>query len=141
MSGSPSLRRRWFLGAVALGTLSMWSSGPLVALRSENACERMRQKLVSLLHEPERARKVGAVYLRSPPGRFAPPLELAEAVLAEMGPDASNEAIRRDIVARIRRELQEVQVISLDGWIISPTEARLSGLVAADGMPPLRIEG
>jgi hypothetical protein len=135
MSGSPSVRRRWVLGAVGLGTMSMWSSGLLAALRSEIACERVRKKLVSLLHEPERARKVGEVYLQSPPGRLAPPLELAETVLAEMGPDASNEAIRRDISARIRRELQEVQVISLDGWIISPTEARLCGLAAAGGTP------
>jgi hypothetical protein len=137
MSGSPPLRRRWFLGAVALGTISMWNSGPQAAPRSESACESVRKRLLSLRHEPERAREMGAVYLRSPPGRFARPVELAEAVLAEMGPDATNEAIRRDIVARIRRELQEVQVISLDGWIVSPTEARLSGLVAADGMPPL----
>lgn len=133
MSGSPPLRRRWLLGAVVLGTMSMWSSGPPAAPQSENACEFMRKKLVSLLHEPERARKVGRVYLRSPPERLAPPLGLAETVLAEMGPDASTEAIRRDVVARIRRELQDVQVISLDGWIISVTEARLCALAAGGG--------
>jgi hypothetical protein len=135
MSGSPSLRRRWLLGAFALGTMSMWSSGPQAAPRSENARERVRKKLVSLLHEPERARKVGAVYLRSPSGQFASPLRLTETVLAEMGPDAGNEAIRRYLVARVRRELQEVQVISLDGWIMSPTEAQLCALAAVGGTP------
>jgi hypothetical protein len=133
MSGPPSVRRRWLLGALTLGTMPMWSSGPQAAPRSENACERVRRKLISLLHEPERAREVGTVYLRSPPGRFAPPLGLAETVLAEMGPDAGTEALRRDIVAHIRRELQDVQVISLDGWIISLTEARLCGLAAGAG--------
>jgi hypothetical protein len=137
MSGPPPLRRRWFIGGVAF-TMSMWRSGAPAVPRSESACERMRKKLISLLHEPERARKVGAVYLRSPPGRLNPPTGLAETMLAEMGPNAGDEAIRRDIVARIRRELQDVQVISLDGWIMSLTEARLCGLVAADGMPPFR---
>jgi len=135
MSGPPSLRRRCLLGVIALGTMSMWSSGPQAALRSENARERVQKKLVSLLHEPVRALKVGTVYLRSPPGRLAPPLGLAETVLAEMGPDAGSEAIRRNIVTRIRRELQDVQVISLDGWIISLTEARLCGLAVAGGTP------
>jgi hypothetical protein len=133
MSRSPFLPRRWVVGAVVLGAMSMWSSGPKSALRSENGCERVRQKLVSLLHEPERARKLGRVYLRSRPGRLARPLELAETVLAEIGPERGSEAIRRLVVARIRRELQNAQVISLDGWIMSPTEARLCGLAAADG--------
>jgi hypothetical protein len=133
MSGSPSLRRRWLLGAVALGTMSIWGSSSHAAPRCENARARVRKKLVSLLHEPERARKLGTVYLQSPFGRLAPPLELAETVLLEMGPDASTEAIRRDIVARIRRELLDVHVIGVDGWIISLTEAQLCGLAAADG--------
>jgi hypothetical protein len=138
MSGPRSLPRRWLLGAVAVGTMSMWNWGAHAVPRSRNSCERMRKKLISLLHEPERARRVGTVYLRSPPGRLNPPIGLAEAMLAEIGPDAGDEAIRRDIVERIRRELQDVQVISLDGWIMSLTEARLCGLVAADGMPLFR---
>jgi len=105
------------------------------APRSENARERVRKKLVSLLHDPQRAREVGAVYLQSPPGQRAPPLVLAETVLAETGAAAGIEAIRRYVVARIRRELEEVQVVSLDGWIVSPTEARLCALVAGDGTP------
>jgi hypothetical protein len=48
-----------------------------------------------------------------------------------MGPAANKEAVRRYIAARIRRELQDAQVISLDGWIMSPTEAQLCGLAAA----------
>jgi hypothetical protein len=131
MSGPP-LRRRWVLAA-ALGAMSMWSSGLKSAPRSENARERVRKKLVSLLHEPEYARKLGRVYLRSQPGRPVRPLELAETVLAEMGPRASSEAIRRYLVARIQRELQDAEVLSLDGWIMSPTEARLCSLAASPG--------
>ena len=135
MSVSLSPRRRWVLGAAAWGTLSMWRAVPLAAPKSENACERVRKKLVALLHEPERVRQVGTAYLQSPPGRLAPPLVLAETVLGEIGPNGGDEAIRQYIVARIRRELDDVQVISLDGWIMSPTEAQLCGLVAADGTP------
>jgi hypothetical protein len=134
MSRSPWLRRRGLLAAVAWSIMSMWGSGSQ-ADPSQNARERVRKKLVSLLHEPERARKVGMVYLQSPSGRLAPPLGLAETVLAELGPDASNQAIRQYIVARIRRELQDVQLISLDGWIMSPTEAQLCGLAAAGRTP------
>ncbi|MGC2203751.1 MAG: hypothetical protein WA633_26850 [Stellaceae bacterium] len=115
--------------------MSMWGSGSQADPPSQNARERVRKKLVSLLHEPERARKVGMVYLQSPSGRLAPPLGLAETVLAELGPDASNEAIRQYIVARIRRELQDAQLMSLDGWIMSPIEAQLCGLAAAGRTP------
>jgi hypothetical protein len=131
MSGSAGLRRRRLLGAVAWAVMSIWGSGSQAAAPSENARERVRKKLVSLLHEPERARKVGLVYLQSPSGRLAPPVGLADAVLAELGPDPADEALRRYIVARIRRELQDARVISLDGWILSPTEAQLCGLAAA----------
>jgi hypothetical protein len=136
MSGSPWLRRHLLLGAAALGTMSVWSFVSRGAPPSENASERVRKKLVALLHEPERARKAGAIYLQSPPGRLAPPLALAQTVLDEMGPDAGTEAIRRYVVARIRRELQEVQVVSLDGWIMSRTEVQLCGLAAAGETRP-----
>lgn len=135
MSGPESLRRRWLLGAVAWGVMALKSAIPHAAPQSENARERVLKKLVSLLHDAGRARQVGAVYLQSLPGALAPPLELAETVLGEMGPNAGAEAIRRYVVAHIRRELQEVQVISLDGWIMSPSEGQLCALVAASGTP------
>ena len=135
MSGPPPLRRRLLLGAAAAGTMSVWSSAPWAVPPSENASERVLRKLVGLLHEPERARKVGAIYLQSPLGRLAPPAALAETALVELGPDANSEAIRRYILARIRRELQEVQVVSLDGWIMSSTEAQLCGLAAVSRTP------
>ena len=135
MTGSLLLRRRWFFGAVAGGAVSMWSIALRAAPRSENAHERVRKKLISLLRDPQRAREIGAAYLRSPPEQRAPPLALAETVLVETGPAAGIEAIRRYVVARIRRELEDAQVVSLDGWIISPTEAQLCALVAADGAP------
>ena len=135
MSGSLPLLRRRLFGAVALSTLSMLSSGSQAAPQPENACERMRKKLVSLLNDPESARKIGTLYLRLPTERLAPPLELAETTLAEMGEDAHREAIRHYIAARIRRELRDLQVISLDGWIMSETEARLCGLAAGGATP------
>jgi hypothetical protein len=135
MSAPPSLPRRWLLGAVAGGVMALKSAIPHSAPRSEDARERVRRKLVSLLHNPQRARQVGAVYLQSPLEQPAAPLALAEAVLAAVGPNAGSEAIRGYVVARIRQELQEVQVISLDGWIMSPTEAQLCALAAAGGSP------
>src|SRR5262249_49427594 len=121
MSSPPSLRRRWLLGALAFGTTSMWSFGPQAAPPRKDPSQRVRKKLVSLLREPERAREVGAVYRQERPAA-AP--GLANTVLAEMGPDAGSEATRRYIVARIRRELDDAQVINVDGWILSPTEAQ-----------------
>jgi hypothetical protein len=112
--------------------MAMWSSGSPAAPGNENACDGIQKTLISLLHEPERARKVGSAYLRSPAARLAPPQGLAKTVLAEIGPNAGDEAVRRDLVTRIRRELETAEVISLDGWIISPTEARLCGLAAGD---------
>jgi hypothetical protein len=132
MSNWPSPRRRWFIGVAASSVIALrWNRGTAPAIQTENAFERARKKLVLLLHEPERARKVGSVYLRSAARQQAPPRELVETVLSKLGPDAGDEAMRRFIVARIRGELRDAQVISVDGWIMSPTEARLCGLAAA----------
>jgi hypothetical protein len=128
MTGSSSLRRRWLLGAAAWGAVSMWGAAPWAAHRPEITREQMRKKLISLLRTPERVRQVGVLYLQSPLARLVPPVALVDTVLADMGPNAGTEAIRRYVVARIRRELQEVRVISLDGWIMSQTEAQLCGL-------------
>ncbi|HUC09228.1 MAG TPA: hypothetical protein VL985_02245 [Stellaceae bacterium] len=131
MSDAPFPRRHWLFGVMSLGIMATrLSRGAGAAERTEDPRERMRKRLVSLLHEPERARKVGAVYLRSPTQPLAPPAELDDEVLAELGPEAGDDALRRFIVARIRRELRDAQVISLDGWILSPTEARLCRLAA-----------
>jgi hypothetical protein len=126
-----SLSRRSLLWAAGLAALSPGSLDPGPAIGARNTCERMRNRLVSLLHEPARASTVGAVYLQSPVGQRSPPLTLVKTVLAEMGPDAGKESMRLHIAGRIRRELHEARVISLDGWIMSPTEAWLCGLAAA----------
>ena len=131
MSGMPLLRRRKLLGAVGCVAVAIWSAVPWAASRSENARDRMVQKLLSLLPDWQRARQVGTVYLQSSLEQRAPPLALVETVLAAMGQNASSEAIRRYLVARIQQELQEVQVVSVDGWIMSATEAQLCALSAA----------
>jgi hypothetical protein len=135
MRASPALRRRWLLGAAAFGTMSLGGLVVRAASRSENPRERMRNRLISLLQAPERARQLGVIYLQSPAGQLALPSALTDSVLTEIGPNAGIEAIRRHIATRIRRELAEVQVISLDGWIMSMTEAQLCALVAAGRMP------
>jgi hypothetical protein len=135
VSGSLSLRRRWLFGAAAWGAMSMPRAASWAAPRLESAREDMQRKLISLLHAPERARQVGVVYLQSPLGRLLPPIALLETVLADIGPGVSAEVIRRYVIARIRRELQEVRVISLDGWIMSPTEAQLCALSVAGWTP------
>ena len=134
MSASPSLQRRWLLGAAAFAAVSLRSFGLDAAVRCQNHFDCTRKKLLSLLDEPQRARMVGRTYLESSIARVAPPAGLVETVLAETGPDAGIEAISRYIVQRIRRELENVEVISLDGWIMSSTEAQLCGLAALDIM-------
>jgi hypothetical protein len=134
MSAPPSLRRRWLLGAAAFGAVSLQGFGLEAAVRCQSHSECTRKKLLSLLDEPQRARRLGRAYLESSIARVAPPAALVETVLAETGPDSGTEAISRFIVERIRRELQNVEVISLDGWILSPTEAQLCGLAALDVM-------
>jgi hypothetical protein len=131
MSGMPLLRRRKILGALGCVAVAICSAVPWASSRSENAPDRMVQKLVSLLPDQQRARQVGTVYLQSSLGQSAPPLALVETVLAAMGPNASSKAIRQYLIARIQQELQDVQVVSVDGWIMSPTEAQLCALSAA----------
>jgi hypothetical protein len=134
MSTAPSLRRRWLLGAAAFAAVSFRNLGLEAAVGCKSHFECTRKKLLSLLDEPQRVGRVGRAYLESPIAHVAPPAALVETVLAEMGPDAGIEPIRVYIVECIRRELQNVEVISLDGWIMAPTEAQLCGLAALDIM-------
>jgi hypothetical protein len=130
MSAPPILGRRWFIAAMAFGAASSWRCRAEADRGSGRDGEQVRRKLVSLLHEPERAQRIGMIYLESRPETLAAALALIEVVLAEIGPDARREALRGYILARIRRELEKVEVVSVDGWIMSSTEAQLCGLAA-----------
>jgi hypothetical protein len=138
MSAPPHLGRRWLLGAVVVSAISPWSGGAQADRRDEPDCERVRRQLVSLLREPEQARRLGTIYLRSPLAPRVAPLTLAQSVLAKLGPNAQREAVRDYIADRIRCELETVEVVSVDGWIMSSTEAQLCGLAALSGIAETR---
>lgn len=128
MSHGWYLPRRGMLGAVACGGVWLCSAKLSATPPLGSDYQRVRSKLITLLPEPTQARRIGVAYLRSPLATLAPPGGLVDAVLFSVGANASAAVMRRDIAARIRLELRDVRLVSLDGWLLSETEARLCGL-------------
>jgi hypothetical protein len=129
---SSPLRRRSFLalagtaGAVVLGAAQPWRS--LVAVRPRT----LATALLAVLADPRSAAVVGAAYLAVTPAeadrevlltRLASALRLGRTV-PETG------ALRARLAARVERDFATGATCSVDGWVLSRTEARLGALAA-----------
>ena len=84
------------------------------------ACEDEVLDLATSL--PPEASRVGELYLQEHPG-FRDRRDLA----AELG------AIE-DLPARVRQDYAQERVVSIEGWLVSLTEARLAALVYLTGL-------
>jgi hypothetical protein len=84
--------------------------------------------LVSLVRPLASARVIGAAYLAATPSE-ADPVRLADAILAGLeGGPRTPAATRRRLARRIERDFGANETVTLDGWIVSRTEARLCAL-------------
>jgi hypothetical protein len=122
------LTRRFMLLAMMLSG-ALPTSGLSMIWREERAEWRLRR----LLRHPDSATAVGAVYRRAVPAEADPPT-LTRLLLSSLSLDEARLARRSDawlralVAARIRNDFTAGHTATIDGWILSRTEARLCAL-------------
>jgi hypothetical protein len=123
-------RRRvlWGLGAGMLAGL------PFAALPWRGTAAARTETMLLALFNSRRPRAIGLAYARSLPRDEISPQRLARAIVARQGDDglsfASMASLRASVGARIRRDFADGEVVSVDGWLLSVTEARLCAFAA-----------
>jgi hypothetical protein len=78
------------------------------------------------------ARAVGKAYLAAVKPAEQMPAELWRAILAAH-PLGRPPATRQQVASWVRRDFADAAMVSLDGWLLSRTEARLCALAALLG--------
>ena len=134
MSSAGPITRRRFLATVAgIGGAALaikarpWTA--LVAFAPVSAGER----LAGLLAHRDSARVVGKAYLDHVPGESSVS-RLVERISADLPEgrrtvlDASDDELRTLLAASIRSDFEDDRIVEVDGWVLSPTEARLYAL-------------
>ena len=134
MTSGGRITRRGFLAtvigiggsALTIGTRP-WRA--LVAFMPVTAAER----LVGLLTQRDSARVVGRAYLDRVPAESSAS-GLVDRIAAGLPDgrravrDASDGELRALLAASIRSDFEQGRVVDVDGWVLSPTEARLYAL-------------
>ncbi len=132
--------RRRLLATLAAGLLWPELGGRrLWSLATPASALPIHLRLVGLLRRPDSAAFIGRAYLEAEPAEA----ELGR-ILALLLPGRSAAALaalpaaelRRLVTARHRGDFSEGRTVSLGGWILSRTEARLYAVAAltADGL-------
>jgi hypothetical protein len=95
--------------------------------------------LLSLFGNPRSASEIGAACLKSLPPDQNSRQQLTNTILGAAGCDIetmkARQAVKRRIANQVRYDFAEGIVISVDGWLLSLTEARLYALVALCSKP------
>jgi hypothetical protein len=85
-----------------------------------------QDRLAGLLRPDASVRRVGLAFLRSHPDE-ADPVRLVDTLMRAVDVDRADLGVHTAEV--IRAELRSREIVRIDGWIASPTEARLAALV------------
>jgi hypothetical protein len=130
------MRRRGFLGAVALGG-ALWAAwaGQARAWLQLAGATPAEARLLAVLARPDSAAAVGRAYLAGHPAeadRARLAAGLAEAARCQdCDPaQAPAERLRAALARPIRADFAAARVVRVDGWVLSATEARLCALAA-----------
>jgi hypothetical protein len=97
--------------------------------------------LRALVPAPDSARLIGRAYLAGCPNEVGDDARLARLILADPGgPESASRAdapmpadtrsLRETIATRVREDFRHGRTATVDGWILSRTEARLCALWA-----------
>ena len=96
---------------------------------------REARRLADMLRHPDSAARLGRLYLNEKP-READTTLLVTLIGAARGPalppasPTSEETLRADLEERIRNDFIYGNMVAVDGWLLSLTEARLCALVS-----------
>jgi hypothetical protein len=124
---SPRLSRRGFLAGLAVGI-----AGAVLGLRlywTAGHTPAGAERLVRLLPHAESAARLGRRYLEDTPqeAHARRLIALIGTTPADMESDA---ALRERLQARIRQDFIDGATVTVDGWRLAVTEARLCALVS-----------
>jgi len=127
------LTRRTFLAGLAAGIV-----GAALGLRqywSGDSTTREAMRLAGVLRHPDSAALLGRLYLDRNP-QEANAARLVTLIGATRGPalpavtEAPDESLRSGLEERIRNDFINSDTVTVDGWLLSITEARLCALVS-----------
>jgi hypothetical protein len=130
---SLSVSRRTVLAGLAAGIV-----GAAIGLRlywSGGNVKREARRFADMLQHPDSAAWLGRLYLDGRP-READAALLVTLIGAARGPvlppaaPNTEEALRASLEARIRNDFISGNMVAVDGWLLSITEARLCALVS-----------
>jgi hypothetical protein len=120
--------------AVAAGWFGLWPRAAW-ARNGSDRWQRQARCLSAVLRDPASAARVGRVYLEAYPAE-ARIESLVTGLTAGWGEDqpwlgcAGREALRARLRAQVRADFAAGRTVSVQGWRLAPTEARLFGLAA-----------
>lgn len=131
-------RRRFFGAVVLIGTLLAVRPRGVLGRVKRNAVspeEAVAQALTRIVTDRRSARKVGIEYLRGAPEERDPwrlvarlrapwPEESLEVALASPG------KLKELVASRVRDDFENGRTVSVGGWVLARTEARLYALTA-----------
>lgn len=131
--------RREFLRRLGRGTLTAFAlagaaAGPISCARNRGP---LREALVALFDDPERAGTVGAAYLKQAPDEASIEALLAKlfgneipAARAQAASDPS--ALYERLRSQHEQDFDAGRVANVGGWILSLTEVRVCALTSLD---------
>ena len=119
--------RRGFLAGLAAGII-----GAALGLRLYRWHEndtRAAERLAGVFQHPDSAARLGRLYLDGAP-QEADTAHLLTLIGAAPAATETDEALRARLEARIREDFINDDLVAVDGWLVSRTEARLCALVS-----------
>jgi len=135
-AGLRTSRRRFLLGALGVGLpLLLAPLRPWRMLVEVVGPASPGARLAGLLQHRESARIIGLEYLRSAAEEATVPTlvgSIASALPGGRGAldTAGEDELRELVTVLIRRDFEEERTVTLQGWIVSRTEAQLCALAA-----------
>ncbi len=127
-------RRNVLKLAAAVPLLSLLPAG---CSKSQPDIQMAGERMMKVLNHPEKAREIGAMYLRQTGSGVLPSFEQLTLDLMktlQLNPDALSSKILRTIRSRlskqVRQDFAEENIIILQGWMLSETELKLCALWA-----------
>jgi hypothetical protein len=128
------LTRRGFLTGLATGIVGAALGLRLYWTHGRTPVEAAR--LARLLPHADSAARLGQRYLEDAP-QEADAMRLVALIGIAPAAGKSDAALREHLETRIRQDFIDGATVTVDGWLLSRTEARLCALVALmQGQPP-----
>jgi hypothetical protein len=136
MSCRPRRLSRRFVNGFLAGAIAWPVGGPVLLPGSKqpDLQESLQHLLLTIFSNFRSGCAIGTACLKSLPNGESTGRQLSNKIIAHALRDTntmkSKEAVRRRIANQVRLDFAQGAVVSVDGWLLSLTEARVYALVA-----------